>query len=121
MLAPMADQFPPLSPQVFMILLSIADEDRHGYAIIREIAEQTDGEMELTASTLYAALKRLLDLGWIVERSARPRGDKDDPRRRYYGLSPLGRQVARSEARRLELLAHHARSKRLLAEPVRRT
>src|SRR3954470_3696620 len=101
----MPDQAAPLSPQVFMILLSIADEDRHGYAIIQEVAERTQGEMRLTASTLYAALKRLLDVGWIEERTTKPRGEKDDPRRRYYSLTSSGRLAARAEARRLERLA----------------
>jgi DNA-binding PadR family transcriptional regulator len=110
-----------LSPQVFMILLSLAGEDRHGYAIIQDIAERSDGEMELTASTLYAALKRLLDTGWIAERMTKPRGEKDDPRRRYYQLTSAGRQAARIEARRLERLSQLARSRNLLPELKRAT
>jgi DNA-binding PadR family transcriptional regulator len=105
---------PPLSTQVFQILLSLADEDLHGYAIIRDVAERTGGEVRLTASTLYAAVKRLLDSGWIEERADRPRGERDDPRRRYYRLTRAGREAARAEARRVERLAAMARSKRLL-------
>jgi DNA-binding PadR family transcriptional regulator len=105
----------PLSTQVFHILLSLVDDDLHGYAIIQDVAERTEGEVRLTASTLYAAVKRLLDAGWIEERTVRPRGD-DDPRRRYYRLTTLGRQVARAEAQRLERLAAMARAKRLLPE-----
>jgi DNA-binding PadR family transcriptional regulator len=112
-----ADDFPPLSPQVFMILVSLADEDRHGYAILQEVAERTDGEIALTASTLYSALKRLLDNRLIAERAADP---NDDPRRRYYTLTNLGRQAARAEARRLERLAHIARGKRLLPQLAKR-
>jgi DNA-binding PadR family transcriptional regulator len=116
----MPDPTAPLSPQVFMILVSLADEDRHGYAIIQDVAAPTEGEFQLTASTLYAALKRLLDTGWIAERASRPRGEKDDPRRRYYELTPIGRQAARVEARRLERLSQLARSRKLLPELARR-
>ncbi len=104
---------PPLSPQVFHILLSLADADLHGYAIIQDVAARTGGDVRLTASTLYAAVKRLLETGWIEERATRPRAG-DDPRRRYYRLTTLGREVARAEARRLERLAAMARAKRLL-------
>jgi DNA-binding PadR family transcriptional regulator len=103
-----------VSPQVFHILLSLADDDLHGYAIIQDVATRTGGEVRLTASTLYAAVKRLLESGWIEERSTRPAGAADDPRRRYYRLTKLGRDVARAEARRLEQLAAMARAKRLL-------
>ena len=105
---------PPLSTPVFQILLSLLDEDLHGYAVIQDVAARTDGEVRLTASTLYAAIKRLLDTGWIEERTARPRGEKDDPRRRYYRITRLGREGVRAEARRLERQAAMARAKRLL-------
>ena len=101
-----------LSTQVFQILLSLADQDLHGYAIIQDVAERTDGEVRLTASTLYAAVKRLLEQGLIDEVSSRSRDD--DPRRRYYHLTPVGRKTARDEALRLERLAAMARAKRLL-------
>jgi len=103
-----------MSTQVFHILLSLADEDLHGYAIIQDVAARTAGDVRLTASTLYAAVKRLLESGWIEERSTRPAGASDDPRRRYYRLTKLGREAARAEARRLEQLAAMARAKRLL-------
>ena len=104
----------PLTTPVFQILLSLVDEDLHGYAIIQDIAARTEGEVRLTASTLYAAVKRLLDAGWIEELAARPRPERDDPRRRYYRITRLGREAARAEARRLERLAAMARAKRLL-------
>jgi len=104
----------PPSAQVFHILLSLVDDDLHGYAIIQDVAARTDGEVRLTASTLYAAMKRLLESGWIEERTTRPAGTADDPRRRYYRLTKAGREVARAEARRLEQLAAMARAKRLL-------
>lgn len=104
----------PLSTQVFQILLSLVDDDLHGYAIIQDVAARTEGEVRLTASTLYAAMKRLLESGWIEQRTTRPPGASDDPRRRYYRLTKLGREAARAEARRLEQLAAMARAKRLL-------
>ena len=103
----------PLSTQVFHILLALVDDDLHGYAIIQDVADRTGGEVRLTASTLYAAIKRLLDSGWIEELTRRPKSD-DDPRRRYYRLTARGREVARAEARRLERMAAMAREKRLL-------
>ena len=109
----------PLTPPVFQILLSLIDSDNvHGYSMIRDIADRTDGEVRLTASTLYAAIKRLLDSGWIEECRQRPSID-DDARRRYYHLTPLGRNAARAEALRLERLAGMARAKRLI--PALRT
>lgn len=110
----MAADAPPLSPQVFQILLTLVDEPLHGYAIIQDIATRTDGEVELTASTLYAALKRMLDAGWIDELSQSPPGEKDDSRRRYYKLSRTGLTAARNEAARLERLSAMAREKKLL-------
>lgn len=106
-----------LSPQVFHILLALADQDLHGYAIVQDIADRTGGEVRLTASTLYAALKRLLDDGLITELGERP--DADDPRRRYYRLTPKGRAAGKAEAARLESLAVLARDKRWL--PARRS
>ncbi|HEY4131920.1 MAG TPA: PadR family transcriptional regulator [Gemmatimonadaceae bacterium] len=110
---------PPLSTQVFQILLSLADDDLHGYAIIQDIAKRTGNEVRLTASTLYAAVKRLLDTGWIEEMRHRPRAD-DDPRRRYYHLTAIGRAAARAEAQRLERLAAMARAKRLIPAQAKR-
>ncbi|MEZ5320273.1 MAG: helix-turn-helix transcriptional regulator [Vicinamibacterales bacterium] len=106
-----------MSPQVFQILLSLADRTLHGYAIIQDIRARTDGAMSLTASTLYAALRRLLDAGLIDELDARP--DDDDPRRRYYRITPKGRAAGRAEAARLERLTAMARDKRWL--PAKRS
>jgi len=104
----------PLSTQVFQILLSLVDGDMHGYALIQDIRRRTDGEITLTASTLYAAVKRLLASGWIEEVALdTPPPDHDD-RRRYYRISPVGRAAARAEALRLERLTAMAREKRLL-------
>lgn len=104
----------PLTTPVFQILLSLADAALHGYALIQDIRERTGGEVSLTASTLYAAVRRLVDAGWIAELDTPPPGEREDPRRRYYRITPRGRDVARAEARRLERLTAQARSKRLL-------
>jgi DNA-binding PadR family transcriptional regulator len=109
-----AARFLPLSPQVFQMLLSLVDGPRHGYAIITDIRERTDGEIRLTASTLYDALSRLVDQRLIEELDAPPNPEDHDSRRRYYRLSALGSDTARLEARRLERVIEMARSKRLL-------
>jgi DNA-binding PadR family transcriptional regulator len=104
--------FLPLSPPVFHVLVSLADGDRHGYAIIKEVAERTDGEQRMGAGTLYAILKRLLDDGLIAEVQG-VRAEADDQRRRYYRLTPRGRRIARAEVDRLERDVASARSSRL--------
>lgn len=103
----------PLSVPVFQILLSLSDRDLHGYAIIQDIRERTSGEVALTASTLYAALKRLLDAGLVEELSERPPVDADDERRRYYRIRRDGLAVATLETARLLRAVKMARRKRL--------
>jgi DNA-binding PadR family transcriptional regulator len=109
----------PLSVPVFQILLSLADRDLHGYAIIQDIRERTSDEVALTASTLYAAIKRLLDEGLIDEIDTRPSADRDDARRRYYRITALGLDVARLETARLERVLRMAREKKLAPRPRR--
>src|SRR5688572_33164583 len=108
----------PLSVPVFQILVSIADRDLHGYAIIQDVAARTEGEVRLTASTLYAAIRRMLDAGMVDEVDEPRRGSagplSNDERRRYYRMTPYGREVAQLEAARLERAAGMARAKRLL-------
>lgn len=106
----------PLTVPVFQILLSLSDQELHGYAVIQDILARTDGEVALTASTLYAAIKRLLDAGLIDEVDERP--DDDDPRRRYYRILPAGLDVVRLEAARLERAVKMARQKRLTPRKV---
>jgi PadR family transcriptional regulator PadR len=104
---------PPLSPQVFQILLSLVDgTPRHGYAILRDIEERTGGEIRLTASTLYAAIKRMLDRGLLAEVDA-PEETGGAPRR-CYRIRQTGRDLARAEAERLARAVAMAREKRLL-------
>jgi DNA-binding PadR family transcriptional regulator len=101
----------PLTPGVFHILLALADQDRHGYAIILDVAERTEGAMRLGTGTLYTAIARLLEQRLIEESDERPAEDEDDERRRYYRLTPLGREVANAEARRLSALVRMARAR----------
>jgi DNA-binding PadR family transcriptional regulator len=99
----------PLSPAAFSILLALSGGEKHGYAILRAVSEQSRGEVKLLPGTLYNLLKRMLDDGWIEELDERPDPALDDERRRYYRLSGAGEQIARLEARRLEGLVRTAR------------
>jgi DNA-binding PadR family transcriptional regulator len=103
----------PLTPAMFNVLLALAGEDLHGYAILKEVAEQTAGEVQLSTGTLYGIIKRLLAEGLIVELRRRP-VENDDARRRYYHLTDAGREVAVAEARRMEKLVARARTKQLI-------
>ncbi len=100
-----------ISMSAFHILLALADGERHGYSITKEVEEETEGAVRLGPGTLYRMLKQLLDDEWIVEVE---RADDGDPRRRYYRLTPRGRRIAQAEAARLANLVKLARSRRLL-------
>ena len=97
----------------YHILLALAAEDLHGYAIIQEVAMRTDGELTLSAGTLYRSIQRMLEQGFIVETRDRPAPEDDDERRRYYRITPLGIATAREEARRLAQLVRMACAKGL--------
>jgi DNA-binding PadR family transcriptional regulator len=99
----------------FQILLALAGEDRHGYAILQEVERLTEGELRLEPGTLYRALHRMLRDGWVAESGRRPAAREDDERRRYYRLTPLGRRIATAEAERLSRLVTIARAQRLLS------
>jgi DNA-binding PadR family transcriptional regulator len=103
----------PLTPAMFNVLLALAGEDLHGYAILKDVVEQTNGEVQLSTGTLYGIIKRLLAEGLIVEARRRPT-EHDDPRRRYYHLTDAGRGIAIDEARRMEKLVARARAKQLI-------
>jgi DNA-binding PadR family transcriptional regulator len=101
----------PLPEATFHILIALADSDQHGYAILRDVQERTDGQVRLNVGTLYTTLKRLLDLGWIEELDERPvSGGDDDERRRYYRLTAEGRAEVTEEANRLERMVRLARN-----------
>ena len=99
----------PLKTNWFDILLCLADGEQHGYAIMREVLERTDGTVRLWPATLYGALRRLVDAGLIEESGGQPA--TDDMRRRFYRLTPEGRGVVAAEIRRLETLLRAARAK----------
>src|SRR5919112_2663013 len=104
------ESFLPLHRDTFQILVSLADRDRHGYSVMKDVLERTDGALRLSPSSLYASIRRLLEKGLIEELAERPDPEHDDERRRYYRLTRLGRQVATAEARRLEQLIADARA-----------
>jgi len=104
----------PLSPAAFSILLALKDGEKHGYAILRAVSEQSDEAVKLLPGTLYNLLKRMLDQGWIEELEERPDPALDDERRRYYRLTGLGETVASLEAERLAELVRTARKRGLL-------
>ncbi len=107
---PSADSLLPLPPATFHILLALADEDRHGYAIIQDVAARTNGDVKLSAGTLYRSIQRMLEQGLLVEVRERPAPEMDDERRRYYRITPFGAVVARAEAGRLSALVRMARA-----------
>lgn len=113
---PEADRLLPLPPATLHILLAVADDDRHGYAIIQDVATRTGGDLKLSAGTLYRSIQRMLEQGLIIETRDRPAPELDDERRRYYRITPFGETVARAEVRRLAQLVKLARASGLAPE-----
>jgi len=109
--ARLPESFLPLKPHWFHVLLSLADQDQHGYGIMQEVLERTSGKVRLWPATLYGTLKRLIDEDLIEESDQRPAAELDDARRRYYRLTRLGRRVLVAESQRLEDLVRVIRSK----------
>ena len=108
----------PLAPATFHILVSLAAEDRHGYAIIQDVEARTGGEVSLSAATLYRSIHRMLEEGLIAETRERPPAELDDERRRYYRITPFGRRVVCADAARLEELVAMARSAGVSPKPA---
>ena len=104
-------RFLPLSAHQFHILLALTDGDRHGYGVIQDVEQRTGGDMRLGTGTLYTAIARLVALGLIGE-------TREDDRRRYYRLLPLGRAVLQAETRRLESLVRHAHARGVRSSPA---
>jgi DNA-binding PadR family transcriptional regulator len=100
----------PLPQAVFQILVALADQDRHGYAIMQDVVARTGGALRLSPGTLYGSIKRMLEDGLIVEVDDRPSPDEDDERRRYYRITQFGRDLAKAEADRLTVLLRQARA-----------
>ena len=110
------ESFLPLKPHWFHVLLSLSGQELHGYGIMQEVLERTDGRVRLWPATLYGTLKRLIDTDLIEESGGRPAAELDDSRRRYYRLTRLGRRVLAAESARLEDLVRVIRAKRGLAK-----
>lgn len=106
------DHLLPLKPKVLHILLSLADGPRHGYSIMQDVAARTDGQVRVWPAALYGTLRELEELDLIAESEKRP--TNDDERRRYFGLTALGKRVLNEEVRRLEAIVDHARASRAL-------
>ena len=96
----------PLPPAAFHILIALGEGEKHGYAVMQEVADRTDGQVRMSPGTLYGSIRKMLDDGLIEESFRR---STDDERRRYYRLTKFGRTVAAAEAERLAALLHHAR------------
>src|SRR4051812_16956429 len=107
----------PLTPAEFVVLLALADGEKHGYAILKAIARE--GGVSLGPATLYTIVRRFLESGLIAESAQRPDPALDDERRRYYRLTEAGRAAARAEAERMESVLHAARARNLLRKPRR--
>jgi DNA-binding PadR family transcriptional regulator len=104
--------FLPLKTQWFHILLSLAGEEQHGYGIMQQVLDRTMGKVRLWPATLYGSIKRLIEADLIEESSSRPAPENDDARRRYYRLTPLGREVLDAECERLQELVRAIQTKR---------
>jgi DNA-binding PadR family transcriptional regulator len=111
---PKIDALLPLPAATFHILIAVAREDRHGYAIIQDVEQRTDGELRLSAGTLYRSIQRMLEQGLIRETRDRPAPEFDDERRRYYRITPFGEEVARAEVQRMTSLVRMARAQGLV-------
>lgn len=110
------DDFLPLKPHWFHVLLSLSGTEQHGYGIMNEVLERTGGKVRLWPATLYGTLKRLMDEDLISESDNRPAAELDDARRKYYRLTPLGRRVLAAESERLEELVRVIHAKRGMSE-----
>jgi DNA-binding PadR family transcriptional regulator len=108
------DALLPLPPATFHILVALAEDERHGYAIIQEVSARTSGEVTLGPGTLYRSIQRMQEQGLIAESKRRPAKEDDDERRRYYRITTFGSAVARAEARRLMLMVELARQSGLV-------
>ena len=108
----------PLPTASFHILVALADRDRHGYAIMQDVAARTQGKVRLGPGTLYSSIRRMLEQGLVEEVRENPDPENHDERRRYYRLTQLGRRVATAEARRLKDLLNQARATGLIPDQL---
>ena len=112
------DHLLPLPPAFFHILVALAESECHGYAIMQDVSDRTDGKLRMGPGTLYGSLKRMLQAGLIEESDERPDPDADDERRRYYRITRLGRAAAAAETARLAALVSQARARKLAPKGV---
>lgn len=110
---PEINELLPLTPAVFQILLALADQERHGYGIMQEVAAMTQNRVQMGPGTLYGTIKRMLNARLIVESDERPDPELDDDRRRYYRLTDWGQQVLAAETQRLSALVSVAQAKQV--------
>jgi|SRR6202451_619341 DNA-binding PadR family transcriptional regulator len=115
------ERFVPLKAQWFHILLSLAGEEQHGYGIMQEVLQRTEGKVRLWPATLYGSIKRMIEAGLIEESDERPAPELDDARRRYYRLTDLGRRVLNAECERLQELVRTIQMKQALPVGLRVT
>ena len=113
------DELLPLTPPVFHLLVALSDGERHGYALMRQVAADTDGALQLGPGTLYGCLQRMLAAGLIAESDQRSDPQLDDERRRYYRITDFGMRVVTAEAKRLAAAVTVARARRLLPKGSR--
>jgi len=111
MRSPDPTRYLPLKPNWFHILLSLAQGPRHGYAIMQEVKERTEGRLRLWPTTVYGSLQRMEEAGMVEPGEAPGAEERADERRVYYGLRPFGREVLKAEAGRLEKLVHLAQAR----------
>jgi len=111
------DEIPQITLPMLHVLISLADGDKHGYAIIKEVSSRTSGKVLLSPGTLYPLIRRLLEAALIEESDERPDPYLDDERRRYYTLTRRGRQAAAAEMTRMEEVIEMGRAKKLLKQP----
>jgi DNA-binding PadR family transcriptional regulator len=110
--SPLSNQ--PLTPAVFHILLALADGEKHGYAIMKEVESQTEGRIKMGPGTLYGSIKRMLSAGLIQETANRPDPELDNERRRFYRLTGVGEKALRTESTRMEKAVTAAKLKKVL-------
>ena len=118
MTSPAPLPYQPLTPAVFHILLALADGEKHGYAIMKDVEIQTRGNVKMGPGTLYGSIKRMTSAGLIRETDERPDPEMDDERRRYYRLTAIGQSVVNAESQRLEAAVRAARSKHVLPASI---
>ncbi len=108
----------PLTPAVSSILVALADGEKHGYAIMREVARQTEGTVKMGPGTLYGSIDRMLQAGLVEETESRLDSERDDQRRRYYRITPFGKRVLRAELERMSKMLRGALAKKLIPQII---